>query len=186
MGQKLVRLLGSGIKAHRIIHLVIGGIGHLLIAAVYGRAGGVDQMFNTLCALIIGMTAGLKDIVKSDEIGLYVNIGMVYGIAHTGLCGKVDDDIGLVFSKSRIGHSLVCHIAANKAESAACAFTPGSQLFKHVQSVFLEGNFIIIVHAVNTDNMNILILLKQLGREKCTNETGRTGDKDGLVFFAKS
>lgn len=37
MGHQLVALLGGGVEAYGVVHLVVCRIGHLLVAAIDGR-----------------------------------------------------------------------------------------------------------------------------------------------------
>ena len=46
MGHELVALLGGCIKAHGVIHAIVGREGHLLIAAIHGAAAGVHQVLH--------------------------------------------------------------------------------------------------------------------------------------------
>ena len=46
------------------------------------------------------IAARLEDIVKSDDVRLDVNVGMVDRISHTRLRREIDDDCGSVFIKN--------------------------------------------------------------------------------------
>ena len=49
---QLITFLGSCIKAHWVIHAVIGAEGHFLVAAIDATAAGIHQMLHTLiCAI---------------------------------------------------------------------------------------------------------------------------------------
>ena len=62
VGQELVALLGGGVKGHGMIHFVLRGEGHLLVAPVDRGAGGVDQMLHGIVA------AGLQDVVEAHDV----------------------------------------------------------------------------------------------------------------------
>ena len=61
VGHELVALLGGGVQADRVVHLVLGAIGHLLVAAVDGGRGSVHQVLHRM------MPAGLQDVVEAEE-----------------------------------------------------------------------------------------------------------------------
>ena len=85
MSHQLVALLGGGVEAYGVVHLVICRIGHLLVAAIDGRGRGIDQMFHFVVA------TGLEDVVESDEVTLDVGVGVGDAVAHACLGGQVDD-----------------------------------------------------------------------------------------------
>ena len=90
MSQQLIAFLGSGIQGHGIVHLVLSRIWHLFIGAVHRRRGSIHQMLHPLCPIIIGMAAGLKDIVKADDIRLHVGVRIGNGIPDTCLGRQID------------------------------------------------------------------------------------------------
>ena len=127
------------------------------------------------------MAAGFKDVVEADEVGLYVHIGVIDRVAHTGLSRKVDDDIGLILGKDAVNDGLISHVAADEGKAAAGAFTllrEGTELFK---AVLLEGDLVIIVHAVDADNMGAFALQQRLA-QKAADEPGSASDKDGFIY----
>ena len=106
---------------------------------------------------------------------------MIDRVAHTGLSRKVDDDIGLILGKDPVNDGFIGHVAADEGKAAAGAFTllrEGTELFK---AVLLEGDLVIIVHAVDADDMNVSPIQKSLA-EKAADEPGSAGDKHCLVF----
>ena len=48
MGEEFVGLFGGGIERDRVIYTVVGTEGDLLVAAVDGRGGGVDEVLDAL------------------------------------------------------------------------------------------------------------------------------------------
>ena len=69
MSHQFVTLLSCGIQADGIVHLVIGGIRHFLVAAIHAARTCIDQMLHTYFPLIIRMTTSLQNVVKTNEIG---------------------------------------------------------------------------------------------------------------------
>ena len=86
--QKLVGLFCGRVEGDRIIDLVFNCEGHFFVAAVYGGAGGVDQMLDAGASVIIGMPACFQNIVESDEIALDIHVRMIDGVADASLRGE--------------------------------------------------------------------------------------------------
>ena len=84
MGHQLVALFRGGVEAHGVVHLVVCRIGHFLVAAIYGRGRGIDQMFHLVVA------ARLEDVVETDEVALYIGVGDGDSVSHAFLGGEVD------------------------------------------------------------------------------------------------
>lgn len=101
MGHQLVALLRGGIEAHGVVYLVICRIRHFLVAAIYGRGRGIDQMFHFVVA------ARLKDVVESDEVALDIGVGIGDTVAHACLGGEVDHYCYLVFGEDCLHSGLV-------------------------------------------------------------------------------
>ena len=55
----------------------------------------------------IVVTAGLQDVVKTNDIALNIGIGIGDRIPHTSLSGKVYDNIYRVVAKQPVNDSLV-------------------------------------------------------------------------------
>ena len=101
MGHQLVALLGGGVEAYGVVHLVVCRIGHLLVAAIYGRGRGIDQMFHFVVA------ARLEDVVETDEVALDIGVGVGDAVAHACLGGEVDDYCYLVFGENCLHGGLI-------------------------------------------------------------------------------
>ena len=101
MSHKLVALLRGGVEAYGVVYLVVCRIGHFLVAAIYGRGRGIDQMLHHVVA------AGLEDVVESDEVALDVGVGIGDAVAHACLGGEVDHYGYLVFSEDCLHGCLI-------------------------------------------------------------------------------
>ena len=108
VGHELVGLLGGGIEGDGIVYLVVGGIGDLLVGAIDGGAGGIDEMLDLM------MAASLEDVVEADEVGLDVGIGVGDGVADTSLCGEVDDNGDGVLGEEAVDGGLVGDVALDE------------------------------------------------------------------------
>ena len=105
MRHQLVALLRGGIEAHGVVHLVVCGIGHFLIAAVDATAAGIHEV------LYLVVAAGLEEIVETDEVALYIGIGVGDAITHACLRREVDHNIYAVLGEYLLDECLVGYIA---------------------------------------------------------------------------
>ena len=105
MGHQLVALLRSGIEADGIIHLILRGIGYLLVAAIDGGAAGIDEV------LYFVVAACLQKVVETNQVALDIAIRISDTITHSCLGGKVHHHINLVFRKDLLDECLVCYAA---------------------------------------------------------------------------
>src|SRR5690348_2219330 len=80
---QFVRLLGRGVQAHRMIHVVAHRERQLLVGAVHRAGRGVDQMLDAIVA------AGFEDVDEADQVGFHVGVRVLDRIAHAGLRGEV-------------------------------------------------------------------------------------------------
>ena len=79
MRHQLVGLLGSSIQRDRVIHLIIGGVRHLLIASIDGTGRSVHQMLHRI------VTAGFQNVIEANHVALDVSIRVGNGVANSRL-----------------------------------------------------------------------------------------------------
>ena len=127
------------------------------------------------------MAAGLQQIVKADEVGFDVHVRVVDGIAHPGLRRQIDDDLRLIPVKQRGHGRSVGQIPAHEGEAAARRGARLSQLFQPPEPIFLERDLVIVVHAVDADDMHALVLLQQRLRQEGPDEARGARDQNGPV-----
>lgn len=99
MCQQLVGFFSCSVQRYRVIYLVIGGIRHFFVRAIYAGAGGIYQMLYALSAIVIGMTAGFQNVVKANQVAFDIGIRIGDGIAHACLCCQVYYYFWLVVGK---------------------------------------------------------------------------------------
>ena len=87
MSHQFIALLGSRIEADGIIHLVIGGVRHFLVAAVHAATAGVNQVFHSGLPVIVAVAASLQDVVKTDKVGRHVSTGIGDAVTYARLRG---------------------------------------------------------------------------------------------------
>lgn len=150
MSHQFVALLGGGIKADRVIHLVIGAVGNLLVTAINRTGRGINKMAHTTLSVIVTMPAGFKDVIETDQVTLDIGIGVGDAVADTGLSRQVDHHIKVVVGKKAVDKGFIGKVALYKSISAPRM--PGCYLLQTVQTVFLDLDVVIVVHTVETDN----------------------------------
>ena len=105
---ELVALLGGGIEAHGVIHIVVGGEGNFCIATVNARRAGINEMFNRIVA------AGFENVIESDDIAFNINIRVLNAIAHARLGGEIYYDVKVVLFKETVDEVAVGDAALDK------------------------------------------------------------------------
>ena len=93
------------------------------------------------------MATGFEYVVETDDIALYVGIGVDDAVTHTGLCCKVYHNMWLVFCKYVADELLVGNVAFYKLECGV--------LQQFFQALLLKADIVIVIHVVDTDN-NVL------------------------------
>ena len=105
MRHQLVALLGSSIEADGVIHLVLRGIGYLLVAAIDRGATGIDQV------LYFVVAASLQNVVETYQVTLDVAIRIGNAVTDTSLGSEVHHHINLVFRENLFNEYFVSDIA---------------------------------------------------------------------------
>ena len=131
--------------------------------------------------LIAGMTAGLQNVVKADDIRLHIDIRVVDGVAHARLGGKIHNDLGLIRGKERVQRGSVGQVSFDEAEAAARCSALLRHLRKQVEPVLFERDLIVIVHAVDADDVDPLVLPQQRQREEGADKARRPCDQYRLI-----
>ena len=175
MRQQLVALLGGGVQRNGMIDGIIRGVRHLPVGAIDGRTGGIDEVLDTLCAIVIRVTAGFKDVIKTDEVAFDIHVGMSNGIPHPRLRREIDDDVGMIRFKDVLDHLLVRDVAAQKDPLGIRRLRENIQL---LQTVFLQGDVIIVVDAIDPDDRFCVIILEELFNEIRSDKSGCTGNEN--------
>ena len=173
MGQQLVALLGGRIQRNRIVHLVLDGIGHLLVGAVDAGGRGIHQMLHRM------IPAGLQNIIKTDDIALDVHIGIGNGIPDTGLGCQIHHHMEAVLCKAVVNALSVGNAAPDKFPSGAgmqCSF-----LFNFPKSPFLDGHIVIIIDIIKAHNGYTRQGLQQLQHQVGADKAGSAGNQNGFI-----
>ena len=171
MGQQFVALFCGGVKADGVVHFVIHAEGHLLVAAVNGGGGRIDQMFHRM------MAAGLQNIVKPDQVAFDVHIGMVDGIAYARLSCQIDHHGGLEFLECFFYQRLIGNGTADEHVFDRRGFRG---LFDQAQAVFLQLRVIVIVHVVQADHRAARHFPQQAQHQIRPDEARGSGHQDGF------
>ena len=186
--QEFVGLFSGRVEGDRVIDLVFYCEGHFFVAAVYGGAGGIDQMLDAFispCAvtvfvvlicvgIVIGVAAGFQNIVETDQVALDVDVRMIDRVADAGLCGQINYDGRLVYCKYFVDKGLVGDTAFNKD-----VLDGRVDRVDHAKAVLLELRIIVIVHVVEADHGAACEFAAQAHNQVCADKAGGAGDQDG-------
>ena len=104
MCHQLIALLGSGIEADGVIHLVLRGIGYLLVAAIDGGTAGIHQVLHFV------MAASLQNVVETYQVTLDVAIRIGNAVTDTSLGSEVHHHINLVLRENLLDDSFVRNV----------------------------------------------------------------------------
>lgn len=165
------------IQRYRIIDLIIRAVRHFFIATVYGRTRRINQMLHRSMALTIRMAAGFQNVIKANQVCLHIGIGVRNGIPNTCLRTKVHHNFRLILLKNRFDHSLISQIAFYEAEFF--------KLLQFLQTCFFQAHVIVIVHVVQTHDLDTLHRGEQPLCKVGTNETRYTRDLCREVYICK-
>ena len=72
--------------------------------------------------------------------------------------------------------------AADEGEAAAGARPLRGRFFQLFQAVLLQGDLVVVVHAVDAHHMHALVLLQKRLRQEGPDKPGRAGDQNGFVI----
>ena len=169
MGHQLVTLLGGGVEAYGVVHLVICRIGHFLVTAIYGRGRGIDQMFHFVVA------ACFKDVVETDEVTLDIGVGIGDAVAYACLGGQVDDYCYLVFGEDCLHGCLVGDGGVDEGPVAL-------QRLYLLQAFILDVDIIVVGDAVDADYLDVLDIMEQALNKVAADKAGGACDEDGLAL----
>ena len=174
MCHQFIGLLGRCIQRYRVIHLVIRTVRHFFIATIYGRTRRINQMFHRGMSFIVRMAAGFQNVIKANQVCFHISIRVRNGIPNPCLRTEVYHNFRLILLKDRFDHSLISQITFYEAE----IFKP----LQFLQTCFFQAHVIVIVHVVQTHDLDTLHRGEQPLCKVGTNETRYTRDKNAFVF----
>ena len=172
MGHQFVGLFRGRIQAHRVIHLILCGIRDLFVGSVNTGAGCIYQVLHGM------MTAGLQNIIESDDVGFHVHIRMIDRITNTGLGRQIDDHIKMMLFKEPVHQRFIGNAAAHEAPRHL-GILP-RRLFDLPQTVLLQGYIIVVVHVIQPDHRDIFSAFQQPQNQVRTDKTHGSGDENIL------
>ena len=168
VGQQLVALLGGSVETDGVVHLVVGGVRHLPVGAVDAGRRGVDQVLNACASSIVAVAARLQDVVESDQVALYVRVGIGDAVPDPGLGRQVDHD----------GRPELPEYAADGIpvrDGLAEENEPVTVLPKPVKTLVLEPHVIVVGDAVHADDTAIQDVIKKALHEIRADKAGGAG-----------
>lgn len=169
MRHQFVAFLRSGIEGYGVVHLVIGGVRNLLVAAIDRGRRSIDQMLDFV------VTAGLQNIIESDKVALYVSVGIGDAIADSSLSGEVRDNGNLVFREDFLHCVFISDGGVDKSPVAM-------QGFDFFQTLILDVDIVVVGDRIDTDNLDVLDIAEESFDEVASDKTSSSCHKDGLSF----
>lgn len=169
MRHQFVALLRGGIEGYGVVHLVVCGVRHLLVAAIDRGGRGIDQMLDLM------VTAGLQDIIETDKVALNVSIGIGDAVADSCLSGKVHDNGNLVFCEDFLYSILVCNGGVDK-----CPVT--MQGFNFFQPIIFDVDIVVVGDRIDTDNLDVLDIVEESLDEVATDKASSARHENGFVL----
>lgn len=169
MRHQLVALLRRGIEGYGIVHLVVCRVRHLLVAAIDRGGRSIDQMLDLM------VTASLQDIVESDKVALNVSIRIGDAVADSCLSGKVHDNGNLVFREDFLHCVFVSDGGMNKSPIPM-------QGFDFFQPLILDVDIVVVGDGIDTDNLDVLDIVKESLDEVATDKAGSACHEDGFAL----
>lgn len=121
------------------------------------------------------VTAGLQDIIKTDKVALDVSIGIRDAVADSSLSGEVHHNGNLVFREDFLHCVFVCDGGVDKCPIPM-------QGFDFFQTLTLDVDIVVICNRIDTDNLDVLDIVKESLDEVAADKAGSARHKDGLSF----
>ena len=168
VGQQLVALLGRGVEADGVVHLVIGGVRHFLVGAVDAGRGGVDQMLHAGASSVVAVAAGLQDVVESDQVALYVRVRIGDAVPDPCLGSQVDHD-----GRTKVPEYAIHGIPVR--DGLAEEGEPVPVFPQPVKTLVLEPDVVVVGDAVDADDAAVRAVVKQSFDEVRADKAGGTG-----------
>ena len=168
MGHQLVALLGGSVERYRVVDLVVGGVGDLLVGAVDAGRRCIDEVLHFVVA------ACLEYVVEADEIAFDVCVRVGDGIAHTGLCGQVDHYGYAVFAEDLLHCSLV-------RDGCLHEFPVPAERLYLCEPFALDAYIVVVGHRVDAHHAYVIDIMKQPLDEVAADESGRARHEHRLA-----
>ena len=137
-------------------------------------------MFHSGCTIVVGVAAGFQNVVEADHVGLDVGVRIGNGVTNAGLCPQIYHNSRFVICKNPVNDRFVREISFIKAISGVCVF--GSTFFNFSKPPFLDGNIIIIIHVIQSHNVDGRLGSEKLQYQIAADEACRTGDENSFIF----
>ena len=121
------------------------------------------------------VTAGLQDIIETNKVALNVSVGIGDAVADSSLSGKIHDNGNLVFRED----FLYCVFVSDGGMDKSPIPMQGFDFF---QTLTLDVDIVVICNRIDTDNLDVLDIVKESLDEVAADKAGSARHKDGLSF----
>ena len=176
MSHELVAFLGGGVKAFRIVHLVVFTERSLGVSAINTARTGIDKR-------IAMIAATFEYIEKTHYVVLHIASGMVYGISHTRLGGKVANHIKTFAEEKIFKSGVIGYVKFQKLQVAInSAYTFFRISYPESAKTFkFKFRSVVVVKIVNAHNF--IATLCERKRKVIANKSGSSGNKHFHYFL---
>ncbi len=123
---------------------------------------------------IVRMAAGFQNVIKANQVCFHIGIGVRNGIPNPCLRTEVHNDFRFILLKDSFNHRLVCQVTFYKTEIF--------KLFQFVQTSFFQTYIIVVVHVIQTHDLDTFYSGEQSLCKVRADKTSYTRDENALVF----
>lgn len=121
------------------------------------------------------VTAGLQDIIETNKVTLNVSVGIGDAVADSCLSCEVHDNGNLVFREDFLHCVFVSDGGMNKSPVAM-------QGFNFFQPLILDVDIVVVGDGIDTDNLDVLDIVKESLDEVATDKAGSACHEDGFAL----
>src|SRR5690554_6299603 len=162
VSHQFIGFFTGGVKADRVVDVVVYRKRHGGIGTVHRAAGGVDQMLGAEVA------AGFQNVQKAGDVGVHIGLGVDQRVTHTGLGSQVDDPVGPVFFKGRIKGGFIFQVQAQIGEARVVGDSG--------QAGFFDVHIVVVVEVIHPDN--VVAALQQAQSQGIADKARGAGDQN--------
>lgn len=120
--------------------------------------------------------ASLQYIEEPYQVAVYVGLGVLDGVSHTGLGGQVHHNVEAVLSEQALYQRGIAQVAAHEGETPRLV-----HLRQHSQASLLDARVVVAVHVVQTDD-RVVGGFEQPLHQKRPDEAGGASDEDFSIL----
>ncbi|VXA81567.1 hypothetical protein AERO8C_120094 [Aeromonas veronii] len=161
VGHQLATLLGGGVEGDRVIHLLRGGVGHLIPHAIDRAGGGVDEVLDPV------VTTPFQHRQHTGEVAVGIGERIVDGVTHPRLRPQMDHPLETMTGKESRHRFAICQIQPLEVKMGETGQLGQPRLF--------QTHLVVVVEVV--DPHHLMTCGAQLAGHMKADKTGDAGDQ---------